>query len=246
MEHSDCWGSSSGDDDDHDGNATGGANAATTAFCVPISALVAAPAPQLLDDTERRDLWAVLWGGGSPAGPPAGSGWAGQGLVFAAGDDGSGRPAWGLVQRHGGPCGLLAALQAEVIAALLEAHGCARVGLGALLAPERACSQQEVQAALADALTTMLWRAACGGGDGCSGGGEQEAAAAAGEGQDGSSGNSGTGSTRRLRPAAIVATLAEAADGERLSAEQLPARLRVARAGSPARPREADLLFRGE
>uniref|UniRef100_A0A383VRI7 Deubiquitinating enzyme MINDY-3/4 conserved domain-containing protein n=1 Tax=Tetradesmus obliquus TaxID=3088 RepID=A0A383VRI7_TETOB len=94
---------------------------------------------QLLPD-QQRQLSKVLWGD-EVAKPDAA--WQ-QGLVFC---DTPGLE-WGLVQLAGGPCGVLAAVQAHLIATLMEQ------GLwGLLLRPE------QLQEALASSLTTLLWAA---------------------------------------------------------------------------------------
>jgi hypothetical protein len=117
---------------------------------------------ELLPPGEARALWDALWGAG---GVPPASGWQ-QGLFFA----GAPPPGleWGLVQASGGPCGLLAAVQGELLAHLLDARGGAGGGGKDASAPGLSCLDAapprpgELPEALAEAVTRMLWRAAGG------------------------------------------------------------------------------------
>jgi hypothetical protein len=153
------------------------------------SPLTAAPRDdgEPLPPGEARRLWVALWGEGG--GPPASGGWQ-QGLFFAA------TPPrgleWGLVQVSGGPCGLLAALQGELLAHLLASRsagasggsgggscgspgpaygrscaggqggGAGRAAVGLSCLDSAPPRPSELREALAAAVATMLWRAAAG------------------------------------------------------------------------------------
>lgn len=158
-----------------------------------VAGVVPLPAAEPLPPAAQRQLWDLLWGEGG--GPPPGvaealpGGWQ-QGLFF----DEHPPPGleWGLVQASGGPCGLLAAVQGELLGRLLferqRGSGACSGGSGddnGADGPSSSGSsgvrRGELDEALVEALATMLWRAACGGGDGSrgsssSGGGAQPSA----------------------------------------------------------------------
>eukprot|EP00899_Mesostigma_viride_P010424 jgi/Mesvir1/19383/Mv10420-RA.1 len=117
-----------------------------------------------LSSTTATVLWDIVFGRTPPA-PSVVSQWTSQGFRFSS----DARTSFGLVQRQGGPCGVLAPIQAFVLKYLLfhslasspselvpfspSTTGCLRIPT---------VSHEQQSAALVEAVAEVLWR--CGGG----------------------------------------------------------------------------------
>lgn len=151
---------------------------------------------QPLPPEQQRQLAQLVWG--EPGVQPEAA-WQ-QGLIW---NDAPGLE-WGLLQLSGGPCGVLAAVQAHLIATLMEQHlwrptnpaappangssssgGAGASGAGAGARP----TAEQLQAALTSSLVLMLWTCAT------------------------TSSNSSSSGGRRSGPAAHVVVLQQSAAG---------------------------------